>query len=68
MADSQMKNQMKKLPKHAHGVHLLVDKDSDRDLILENALEKLCAHTSIHHITIQIEGRQLKHHKNNCEL
>jgi len=49
-------------------VHLLVDKETDRDFILERALEELTHHTGIHHITIQIEGRILKFHKNACEL
>lgn len=41
-------------------VHLRVKNDSDRDSILEQALETLADHTGIKHITIQIEGRQLK--------
>lgn len=49
-------------------VHFLVDKDTDRDIILEKALEELTKHTGIHHITIQTEGRLLKFHDNSCKL
>lgn len=48
--------------------HLLVEKDSDRDIILEQAIEILVEKTGIHHITIQTEGRLLKFHENSCEL
>lgn len=49
-------------------VHLRVKTDSDRDLILEQALEALADHTGIKHITIQIEGRKLKVEESCCTL
>jgi cobalt-zinc-cadmium efflux system protein len=48
--------------------HLLINKEYDRDEVLEKAIEVLAEHTGIHHITIQIEGRTLKLHKNACQL
>lgn len=49
-------------------VHLRVDENSDRDTILEEAIEILVHTTGIHHITIQTEGRELKVHENSCKL
>ncbi len=49
-------------------VHLRVKQDTDRDEILEKAIEVLVKHTGIHHITIQTEGRELKYHENSCQL
>jgi len=49
-------------------VHLKVEKDSDRDAILENALKKITEHTGILHITIQMEGREMRYHDNPCNL
>lgn len=49
-------------------VHLRVNQDSDRDKVLEQALEAIVKHTGIQHITIQIEGRELKFHDNMCDV
>lgn len=49
-------------------VHLKVRNDSDRDRILEEALETLANHTGIKHITIQIEGRKLKVEEHYCTM
>lgn len=49
-------------------VHLRVKPDSDRDSILEQALESIIKHTGIRHITIQMEGRELKFHDNLCNV
>lgn len=40
-------------------VHLYVDKDVDRDIILEKAKVAIYKHFGLEHITIQIEGRKL---------
>lgn len=49
-------------------VHLRVNANSDRDDILEQALELIVRHTGIRHITIQLEGRELKFHDNVCNV
>lgn len=49
-------------------VHLKVSAGSDRDNILEQALEAIIRHTGIRHITIQLEGRELKFHDNVCNV
>ena len=49
-------------------VHLLVEKDVDRDVILEKSIGILIEKTGIRHITIQTEGRLLKFHENSCQL
>jgi len=47
-------------------VHLVVDKDVDRDDVLEKAIELINEKTGITHITIQIEGRSMAVHE-QCE-
>lgn len=37
-------------------VHLNVEKDADRDKVLEEAIALICKKTGINHVTIQIEG------------
>lgn len=49
-------------------VHMKVDPSSDRDAILEQSLESIIKHTGIRHITIQMEGRELKFHDNMCDV
>lgn len=49
-------------------VHLRVKTNSDRDLILEQAIEAIANHTGIKHITIQTEGRKLKVEETSCTL
>lgn len=48
--------------------HIKVKNNSDRDLILEQALEVLTKHTGIKHITIQIEGRKLCEEESCCTI
>lgn len=48
-------------------VHLRVLEDVNRDVILEAAYEAIIMHTKITHITIQIEGRDLKYHHDICQ-
>lgn len=49
-------------------VHLKVSPEADRDDILEQALESIVEHTGIKHVTIQIEGRELKFHDSVCDV
>lgn len=47
-------------------VHLCVDENTDRDLILEKAKTIIYNHFDIKHVTIQIEGKKLCVNENIC--
>lgn len=49
-------------------VHLAVDEGCDRDIILENAIDKIKQVSGIKHITIQIEGRLLNIKEELCHI
>lgn len=46
--------------------HLKVNKESDRDTILVQALRVIEETTGIKHATLQLEGTELDNHKENC--
>jgi cobalt-zinc-cadmium efflux system protein len=47
-------------------VHLQVDAQADRDLILEQAKQFIYKEYGIKHVTVQIEGRELCPHEETC--